>query len=202
MPQAGEILVITGPMRGKKSDYLIIELEQAVIAEKRVVAFKPRRDTRSGDEIVSRRFNNLGEPEVSRRFPATPVKAPGDMLTIIDWEHPEIVGIDEAQFLDPEFVSFIKEMSGNRGIEFVISGLDMDYLGNPFGETMPGLLAIAHVVRKTKAICYRCKGRNAIFTQKIAGSTNQVEVGDANKYRAACGNCWYPYRGETPKASD
>lgn len=201
MPQAGEILVITGPMRGKKSDYLIIELEQAVIAEKRVVAFKPFRDTRSGDEIVSRRFNHLGHPEISRRFPAIPVKTPADMLKIIDWKQPEIIGVDEAQFLSPKFISFIKRMSDTRGIEFVISGLDMDFLGKPFGKTIPGLLAIAHHVRKTRAICYRCKSRNAIFTQKIAGSIEQVEVGDQDMYRAACSGCWYPYRGEVFKAS-
>jgi|SRR3989344_7385206 len=195
MSQSGEILVITGPMRGKKSDLLIIELEQAVIAEKRVVAFKPFKDTRSGDEIVSRRFNEEGESEVSRRFPAMPVKTPLDMQKIIDWKQPEIVGIDEGQFLNEQFVSFVKRMSDTRGIEFIISGLDMDYLGKPFGKTMPGFLAIAHKVRKTQAICYRCKSRNAIFTQKIAGSTAQVEVGDV-EYRAACRECWYPYRGE------
>ena len=200
MSQAGEILVITGPMRGKKSDLLIIELDQALIAEKRVVAFKPAQDTRSAHEIVSRKFNKEGFPEVSRRFPATIVSIPSDMKAVIDLSQPEIVGIDEAQFLNPEFVPFIKEMSDRYGIEFVISGLDMDYLGNPFGETMPGLLAIAHKVIKTMAICYRCKSRQAVFTQKIAGSTAQVEVGDT-EYRAACRNCWYPYRGEVPKAS-
>ncbi len=200
MSQAGEILIYTGPMRGKKSDFLIIELEQARIAEKRVVAFKPAKDTRTAGEIVSRRFNEQGLPEISRRFPATIVTVPSDMKTVIDLNHPEIVGIDEAQFLSLEFIPFIKEMSDRYGIEFVISGLDMDYLGNPFGKTMPGLLAIAHKVIKTMAICYRCKSRHAIFTQKITGSTAQVEVGDT-EYRAACRNCWYPYRGEISKAS-
>ena len=122
------------------------------------------------------------------------------MKIVIDMKQPEIVGIDEAQFLSPQFIPFIKEMSDRYGIEFAISGLDMDYLGNPFGETMPGLLAIAHRVIKTKAICYRCKSRQAIFTQKITGSTAQVEVGDT-EYRAACRNCWYPYRGEISRAS-
>lgn len=200
MSQAGEILVITGPMRGKKSDLLIIELEQALIAEKRVVAFKPAKDTRTAHEIVSRKFNKEGLPEISRRFPATIVVMSSDMKIVIDLSQPEIVGIDEAQFLSPEFIPLIKEMSDRYGIEFVISGLDMDYLGNPFGETMPGLLAISHKVIKTMAICYRCKSRQAVFTQKIAGSTAQVEVGDT-EYRAACRNCWYPYRGEVPKAS-
>ncbi|KKS13911.1 MAG: Thymidine kinase [Candidatus Yanofskybacteria bacterium GW2011_GWA1_41_6] len=200
MPQEGEILVITGPMRGKKSDLLIIELEQARIAEKRVLAFKPAQDTRTADEIVSRKFNKQGLPEISRRFPATIVSMPSDMKKAIDLRHPEIIGIDESQFLSPEFVPFIKEMSDRFGIEFVISGLDMDYLGNPFGETMPGLLAIAHKVIKTMAICYRCKSRQAIFTQKIAGSIAQVEIGDT-EYRAACRNCWYPYGGEASRAS-
>src|SRR3989344_9483010 len=201
MSEAGEILVITGPMRGKKSDLLIIELEQALIAEKRVIAFKPAQDTRTANDIVSRRFNKQGLPEVSRKFPACIVADPSDMKIVIDMKQPEIVGIDEAQFLSPQFIPFIKEMSDRYGIEFAISGLDMDYLGNPFGETMPGLLAIAHRVIKTKAICYRCKSRQAIFTQKIAGSTAQVEVGDT-EYRAACRNCWYPYRGDISIASN
>ena len=110
MPQAGEILVITGPMRGKKSDYLIIELEQAAIAEKRVLAFKPVRDTRTKDEIVSRKFDKRGKPRVSRRFPAFCVSTPEDMLRIIDSKHPEIVGIDEAQFLSVDFFPFIKKI--------------------------------------------------------------------------------------------
>lgn len=201
MSQAGKILIITGPMRGKKSALLIIELEQAVIAGQRVVAFKPIRDTRTTNEIVSRKFNEHGKPKVSSRFPAIPVASPEDMSRVIELHQPEIIGIDEAQFLDSSFTPFIKGLSDKRGIEFVISGLDMDYLGIPFEPTMPGLLAIAHEVIKTKAICYRCKSRNAIFTQKIAGSIRQVEVGDADMYRAACRNCWYPYRGEAPKAS-
>ena len=195
MSRAGEIEVIVCPMRGKKSDLLIIALEQAVIAEKRVVAFKPTRDTRTSNEIVSRKFDKKGKPKVSRRFPAIIVSTPDDMMRVIDIKHPEIVGIDEAQFLSPDFVPFIKKMSGERGIEFVIAGLDMDYLGDPFLETMPKLLAIAHRVTKTTAICYRCKSRQALFTQKIAGSTAKVEVGDL-EYRAACSDCWYPYRGE------
>lgn len=194
MPRAGEILLISGPMRGKKSDLLIIELKQAEIAEKRVVAFKPGKDTRTGDEIVSRTFTKKGFPKTSRRFPAIVVNTPDDMLRIIEARHPEIIGIDEAQFLSPDFVPFIKKMSNERGIEFVIAGLDMDYLGDPFLETIPKLLAIAHRVIKTTAICYRCKSRQAIFTQKITGSTAQVEVGDV-EYRAACSDCWYPYRG-------
>ena len=71
------------------------------------------------------------------------------MLKIAD--DVQVVGIDEAQFYDMSLVDVAQELA-NRGIRVIIAGLDMDYLGNPFGP-MPYLMAIAEDVRKVHAIC-------------------------------------------------
>jgi thymidine kinase len=47
----------------------------------------------------------------------------------------------------------------DSGHEVIVSGLDMDFRGHPFGP-MPILLAEADEVVKLRAICARC-GRDA-----------------------------------------
>jgi len=41
-----------------------------------------------------------------------------------------------------------------RGTRVIVAGLDMDFLGNPFGP-MPQLLAIADYITKLHAICVK-----------------------------------------------
>jgi thymidine kinase len=69
----------------------------------------------------------------------------------------------------------------------------MDYSKKEFGP-MPNLLAIADSVRKTKAVCFKCRRRAAGFTQRISGSEESVQVGDAESYEARCIKCHYVFR--------
>ncbi len=198
--RVGAIEVVTGGMRGHKSGIMIDALEYAQNAEVRVLALKPKKDTRHpGGYLYTRKFDRTtGEVRIFRQFPATEFETPDEILSRVEIVQPEIIGLDEAQFVGPEIVELVSMLAYQRGIDFYIAGLDLDYLRQPFG-VMPSFMALADRVTKTEAICYRCKSRHARFTQKIGGSTNQVEVGDADLYRAACGDCWYPYRGEASK---
>ena len=49
----------------------------------------------------------------------------------------DVIGIDEAQFFDDEIANVCDELAF-RGIRVIVAGLDMDYLGKPFGQ-MPSL---------------------------------------------------------------
>lgn len=51
------------------------------------------------------------------------------------------------------------------GKRVIVSGLDMDFAGRPFG-LVPIVLALADEVMKLKAICMRC-GELATFTQRL-----------------------------------
>ena len=59
---------------------------------------------------------------------------------------------------------------------------------------MPRLLALAEVVDKMHAVCVRC-GAPAHYSQRIAGGSSQILVGDADAYEARCRRCYEAYEG-------
>ena len=64
----------------------------------------------------------------------------------------------------------------------IVSGLDMDYKGKPFGP-MPNLLAIAEYVTKVHAVCSK-SGKMASYTHRIVDSDDLILLGDTKKYQA------------------
>ena len=89
----------------------------------------------------------------------------------------------------------IEELTSGRergaGIRVVAAGLDQDYLRRPFGP-MPALLSVAEEISKMHAVCVRCGGA-AHYSQRIAGGSSQVEVGDTS-YEARCRFCFETYQ--------
>ncbi|MFP5287781.1 MAG: thymidine kinase, partial [Thermoanaerobaculia bacterium] len=100
-------------------------------------------------------------------------------------------GIDEAQFFDLELVELVSELA-DRGLRVIVAGLDLDYLRRPFGP-MPQLLALAEYVDKMHAVCIRC-GAPAHYSQRIAGSGEQLLIGDTEKYEARCRSCFEAFQ--------
>jgi thymidine kinase len=70
----------------------------------------------------------------------------------------------------------------NNGIRVVIAGLDMDFLGRPFGP-MPDLMATAEYVTKVHAICRRT-GNLAHYSMRTSASQDLVELGETEAYDA------------------
>ena len=105
----------------------------------------------------------------------------------LDWfrgklsEKFEVIGIDEAQFFDDSIVEVCNELA-NQGKRVIVSGLDMDYKGKPFGP-MPNLLAIAEYVTKVHAVCSK-SGKMASYTHRIVDSDDLILLGDTKKYQA------------------
>jgi thymidine kinase len=99
----------------------------------------------------------------------------------------EVIAIDEAQFFDDGIVDVCNALA-NMGKRVIVAGLDMDYLGKPFGP-MPNLLSIADEVTKTRAICMRC-GRLASFSYRIAENDQQVLLGEKSEYMPLCRTCY------------
>ena len=67
------------------------------------------------------------------------VRDSNDILEKID--NTDVVGIDEAQFFTDD-LSITCNTLANLGIRVIVSGLDMDFQGKPFGY-IPKLLAIS-----------------------------------------------------------
>jgi thymidine kinase len=173
----GWIEVICGSMFSGKTEELIRRLKRARIAKQNVEIYKPFIDTRySVDEVVSHDENAIL---------STPVTTAANILLLAN--DVDVVGIDEAQFFDNGLVEVCNTLA-NRGIRVVVAGLDMDYLGRPFGP-IPGLLATAEYVTKVHAICVRC-GNLAQHSHRKTEARNLVLLGETDTYEPLCRKCF------------
>ncbi|MCB1182162.1 thymidine kinase [bacterium] len=172
--KTGWLEVICGPMFSGKSEELIKRLRRAQIAKRRVQIFKHAIDARyDATKIVSHSAQSM---------PGVAVSDVRDILDLVD-DRTELVAIDEGQFFSDDIVEVANTLA-NRGKRVIVAGLDLDYMGNPFGP-MPQLLCSAEYVTKQLAICMTC-GDPANFTQRLTKATEQVVVGAAETYEARC----------------
>ena len=173
----GRIEVVCGSMFSGKTEELIRRMKRAKFAKQRVEIFKPAIDTRYSDnDVVSHDQNAI---------PSTPVETSSSILLLSS--DIEVVGIDEAQFLDMGLVDVCNELA-NRGVRVIIAGLDMDFRGVPFGP-MPALCAIADDVTKVHAICVRC-GNLAYVSHRLVQNDKRVLLGEKMEYEPLCRDCY------------
>lgn len=99
----------------------------------------------------------------------------------------EVVGIDEAQFFDESIVEVCIELA-DSGKRVIVAGLDMDYMGMPFGP-MPALMAVAEDVTKVHAVCVRC-GNLAHVSHRIVKDDRRVLLGEQEEYEPLCRQCY------------
>ncbi|MBC8457462.1 MAG: thymidine kinase, partial [Deltaproteobacteria bacterium] len=116
---------------------------------------------------------------------ATPVESASSILLLS--HDVEVVGIDEAQFFDNELIPVCNNLA-NQGIRVIVAGLDIDYLGAPFGP-MPALMAIAEYVTKVHAVCIHC-GDLAHYSHRIVPGDALVRLGETDVYEPLCRKCF------------
>ena len=166
--QFGWIEVICGSMFSGKTEELIRRIKRAKIANQKFKVFKPTIDSRSKNYI---------ESHDESKIESTEVKNSSDILDRV--EDCDVVAIDEAQFFDDEIVNVCNQLA-NKGIRVIIAGLDMDYLGNPFGP-IPNLMAIAEYVTKVHAVCKK-SGNIANYSFRKNKKKDIVVIGEKDKY--------------------
>ena len=169
--QSGWMEVICGSMFSGKTEELIRRLRRAEMAGQNVEIFKPKIDTRYDDiEVVSHNHNKIR---------STPVESSNEILLL--GSTCDVIGIDEAQFFDEGIIEVANQLA-NNGIRVVIAGLDMDFLGRPFGP-MPFLMATAEYVTKVHAICKKT-GNLANYSMRISKNQDLVQLGETDSYEA------------------
>jgi thymidine kinase len=174
----GWIEVVCGSMFSGKTEELIRRLKRARIANLKTEIFKPSVDIRYSEEkIVSHDENSIQ---------STPVDHSQTILLMA--QEVDVVGIDEAQFFDPEIV-YVCEQLALKGVRVIVAGLDMDFKAQPFGP-MPQLLAVADYVTKLHAICVKC-GSIAHYSYRLSDDEKQVLLGEKNHYEPRCRSCFY-----------
>lgn len=173
----GCIEVICGSMFSGKTEELIRRLKRARIAQQKVEIFKPKIDNRYDEvNVVSHDANFIH---------STPVESSSRILLLAN--DVEVIGIDEAQFFDEELPQVCESLA-NRGIRVIVAGLDMDYLGKPFGP-LPHLMATAEYVTKVHAICMKC-GNLANHSHRTVANDSRILVGEQDSYMPLCRTCF------------
>ena len=173
----GRIEVVCGSMFSGKTEELIRRMKRAKFAKQKVEIFKPALDTRySEEDVESHDLNSIR---------STPIESSGSILLLAS--DIDVVGIDEAQFLDNGLVDVCNQLA-NRGVRVIVAGLDMDFKGVPFGP-IPALCAIADEVTKVHAICVKC-GALAYVSHRLVHNEKRVLLGEKDEYEPLCRDCY------------
>ncbi|MEC0276819.1 thymidine kinase [Peribacillus frigoritolerans] len=177
MKRMGEITVYWGSMFSGKTSALI---EDLINAGEGAVCFKPLVDNRDPEDLI--------KTHDGVEFPATTIKEASQILYELDYGV-TTVGIEEASLFmdDPTLLPTI-ELLRNRGLDVIVTGLDMTSEGEPFGQ-MPHIAAISDNCLKFHASCAECTDFASISYYK-KGKKDTVAVGGADKYLPLCRECW------------
>jgi thymidine kinase len=173
----GWIEVICGSMFSGKTEELIRRLKRAMIANLKVQIFKPAMDVRFDKaKIISHDTNSIL---------STPIDHSSQILELA--QDVDVVALDEAQFFDDGVIDICDQLAV-KGIRVIVAGLDMDYLGKPFGP-MPNLMAKADYVTKLHAICVQC-GHIANYSYRKSSNQDKVMLGEKDVYEPRCRRCY------------
>jgi thymidine kinase len=153
---SGWVHVICGCMFCGKTDEMLRLLRRFSIAGRRVLLVKPRLDTRTDADRV---FSRSGA-----QHEAVTVDSSSQIEGVAG--EADIVAIEEGQFFDEQLPDVVERLAG-AGKQVIVTGLDRDFRGIPFGA-MPRLMALADQVTKLTAICVLC-GEPATRTQRLIG---------------------------------
>jgi thymidine kinase len=179
----GWIEVICGSMFSGKTEELIRRVKRAVIARQQVQVFKPLLDNRYSEEKVS--------SHDGLHWDAAAAGSASEILEMVK-DETDVVAVDEVQFFDWTITDVCDQLA-SRGKRVIVTGLDMDFRGEPFGP-VPVLMAQAETVDKLQAICAVC-GAPAGRTQRLINGMPanydepQILVGAKEVYQARCRRC-------------
>ncbi len=161
MKRAGSIHVITGCMFSGKTEELLRQLRRADVGGRSVLLIRPAMDTRTASEMAESRSGTS--------FACTTVDGAESIPEAVAASPCEVVAIDEAEMFDENLAAVVERMA-TEGYEVIVSGLDTDFAGRPFGA-MPTLLAQADSVAKLTAICtFPGCGQEATRTQRLVNN--------------------------------
>ncbi len=181
MQSYGNLKVFCGPMFSGKTTELLKRILWAKNGQhQKIKVFKPAFDQRYHKHSL-----------VSHEGLASPAEA------IDEWygvdQEVQTVFFDEVQFFIPphyqgqDIIAVIKSLLKD-GVDVTVSGLDMDWQGEPFNVTAQ-LMAMAEEVQKFRGVCAVC-GRPSTRSYKKTRKGESVELGSTDLYEPRCTHHW------------
>ena len=172
-----------------KTEELLRLLRRASVGGRSVMLIRPAVDTRSPAELAQSRSG--------ASYQCTTVGAASEIVGAVMSAGVELVAIDEAEFFGPDIADAANRLATD-GYEVLVSGLDTDFAGRPFGA-LPTLLAQADTVTKLTAVCtFPGCGEEATRTQRLVNNEPAAiddpliviggteDAGEPDRYEARC----------------
>lgn len=172
----GFLHVITGPMFSGKTTELLRICKKYQSINKSIMTINYEKD---------KRYSNTGCICSHNKETIDTTISLSDLTDIFKYELDkyEVIVIDEVQFLKNAFQS-IKTLIEDMEKTVIVSGLDGDFLQNPFGDVCR-LICFADKVTKLNAICRLSDNfQEASFSRRIAASTETEFIGSEDAYIA------------------
>lgn len=166
-----------GPMYSGKSDALI-GIYTRIWNKDLVCAFKPRKDTRDGEQIKSKSYEAT--------IPAIFIDDVSEIKNIVLERGAKTVFIDEAELLTGD-VRELVDLSVLFDVDFYIAGLNMTSEQKPFG-IIGDILAVSDEVENIQGFCQDCNKASKYSYYVGEDKTGDVLVGD-NNYISLCPTC-------------
>ena len=159
----------------------------------KVLFLKPSTDTRDGADVVRSRIGLEAKAIV-----VAPEKNLYDLYRD-EYLDCQAVIVDECQFLTPEQVDQLADITIDFDVAVLCFGLRTDFLTHTFPGSQR-LMEIAESITEIKMVC-DCGAKatvNARFDDngKIVFEGDQVVLGGNDRYRAMCRKCWTKARRE------
>lgn len=186
---SARLVVIVGGMASGKSDELIRRADREERGGRSVLRLAPSVSRTRGEEILSRNGRFAG---------SIPIESPASLGDLVSAHRPDVVAIDEAQFISEGLAEAIESLLvGGRPLKVIVALLDLDFAARPF-PGVGSLLAVADEAVKLNAICVRC-GDEASRSQRLIDSRPAgldtpllaIETGTIS-YEARCRACYEP----------
>ena len=153
-----------------------------------VRVFKPKTDTREGSDkcIIKTRVGLSLDAEWLED------SLHGIVNQLFTKDLPDVILVDEAQFLTKEQVVTMKSYSIKLGVPFIFYGLKTDFQGNLFEGTAT-LMSYSEKLSElvTMCSCGKLARQNArVVNGKIVRDGEQVAIEGETKYIALCNACY------------
>lgn len=177
----GKMYYYYGTMKSGKSLELFKIHYNFTNQNKKVIVFSPELNTRDNGNIVSRAMNREIKPVKINKYDSFIINC-----------RPDVILVDEAQFLTEQQVKELKRLSRNQDCLVFLFGLKNTYKDTLFEGSKQALIS-ADTIREIKTTC-ECCGKNkatenVLFNNgKIVTDGSDIVIGDT-EYKAMCYDC-------------
>jgi thymidine kinase len=171
------LTLVTGCMFSSKTSYLIKEINRYRSISYPVLVVNTIQDTRYGQNSI------INHDRVSEH--AIGLMNLGDIFKLKEYINAKVVIVEEGNFFK-DLVENVKTMVDKDGKHLIVSGLNGNYLREPFGSYNL-LFALADEIIHLKAYCKKCNDTTpAIFTLRIVNNKEETLVGGSDSYMPVC----------------